>query len=226
MEIEDVIAYIYPSTILQNPRDCLKRSILAPTNHQVDIYNDIILTHVQGDQHIYMATDSLKEVNAAGLVSPASALDFAAKQTPPGLPSHTLTIKTNRVYRLLQNFSLDRGLVKNVRVIVTNLETNSSLYAWYVTETENQIRTEKNYSSLASLSPTPFTQDILSYDINIHWHRDMQPCLIAAKDSIWMLLVQISCIPCFLMVNFIQPFPESVTIQMPSYDYAQVKLLL
>jgi len=120
-DMEDVIAYIYPSTILQSPRHCLKRSILAPTNRQVNVYNDIILTRVQGEERIYMAADSLKEVNAAGLVSPASALDFAAKQTPPGLPSHTLTIKTNAIYRLLRNFSLDRGKVKNVRVIVTEL---------------------------------------------------------------------------------------------------------
>jgi len=98
MDMEDVIAYIYPSAILQSPRHCLKRSILAPTNCQVNLYNDIILTRVQGEEHIYMAVDSLKEVNAAGLISPASALDFAAKQTPPGLPSHTLTIKTNAIY--------------------------------------------------------------------------------------------------------------------------------
>ena len=67
--------------------------------------------------------DSLKEVDNAGLVSPDSALDYIARQTPPGLPSHTLTIKTGGVYRLLQNFSLDRGLVKNVRVVVIDVGT-------------------------------------------------------------------------------------------------------
>ena len=55
------------------------------------------------------------------LVSPDSALDFVARQTPPGLPSHTMTIKVGGIYRLLRNFSLDRGLVKNVRVVVINI---------------------------------------------------------------------------------------------------------
>jgi hypothetical protein len=63
-----------------------------------------------------------QEVNTAGLVSPASTcLDFAAKQSPPGLPSHKLTIKANTIYCLLQIFSLNHGLVINVCVIVTDL---------------------------------------------------------------------------------------------------------
>ena len=70
-----------------------------------------------------LAADSLKEVHNAGLTSPDSALDYVACQTPPGLPNHTLTIKTNGVYHLLRNFSLDRGLVKNVRVVVVDIGT-------------------------------------------------------------------------------------------------------
>jgi hypothetical protein len=68
-----------------------------------------------------MAADCLKEVNSAGLASPDSVLDYAAKQTPPGLPPHTLQVKVNGIYRLIRNFSVDRGLVKNARVIVTEL---------------------------------------------------------------------------------------------------------
>ena len=67
--------------------------------------------------------DSLKEVDNAGLVSPDSALDYVVRQTPPSLPSHTLTVKTGGVYRLLRNFLLDRGLVKNVRIVVIDVGT-------------------------------------------------------------------------------------------------------
>jgi hypothetical protein len=118
---EDVIDFVYPSHVLQHPRACLKRSILAPTNRQVDEYNSAILDCVQGDRRDYMAADSLKEVTTAGLTSPMSALDFVGKQTPPSLPSHTLMIKKNGIYQLLRNFSLDCGLVRNVCVIVTEL---------------------------------------------------------------------------------------------------------
>ena len=94
-----------------------------PTNQQVDHYNNIILQRVHGTQRVYLAADSLKEVDNAGLVSPDSALDYVAWQTPPGLPSHTLTVKTGGVYQLLRNFSLDKGLVKNVRVVVIDIGT-------------------------------------------------------------------------------------------------------
>jgi hypothetical protein len=122
-DTEDVIEFVYPDRILQDTTSCLSRAILAPTNQQVDHYNNIILQRVHGTQRVYLAADSLKEVDNAGLISPDSALDYVARQTPPGLPSHTLTVKTNGVYRLLRNFSLDRGLVKNVRVVVIDVGT-------------------------------------------------------------------------------------------------------
>ena len=118
---EDIIQFVYADNVLQNSACCLSRAILAPTNLQVDQYNDVILQRVHGTQRTYLAADTLKEVDNAGLISPDSALDYVARQTPPGLPSHTLTIKINGVYRLLRNFSLDRGLVKNVRVVVVDV---------------------------------------------------------------------------------------------------------
>lgn len=122
-DTDELISFVYPNDILANPIACLKRSILAPTNQQVNMYNIIILKCIQGDQRLYMAADSLKEVSNAGLQSSNSTLDFVTKQTPPGLPSHTITIKTNAIYQLLRNFSLDRGLVKNVRVLITEVGT-------------------------------------------------------------------------------------------------------
>ena len=41
--------------------------------------------------------------------------------TPPGLPPFCLNVKTNAVFRILQNFSIDRHLVKNVKVVVTSV---------------------------------------------------------------------------------------------------------
>ena len=46
---------------------------------------------------------------------------YAARQTPPGLPEHALTVKVNGVYRLIRNLSIDRGLTKNTRVLVKAL---------------------------------------------------------------------------------------------------------
>ena len=120
-DMQDILDFTFPIHILADPLQCLRRSILAPTNRQVDMYNTNILKLIHGEQRTYMAADCLKEVNAAGMVSPNSALDYVSKQTPPGLPPHTLTVKVNGVYRLIRNFSVDRGLVKNVRLIVTDI---------------------------------------------------------------------------------------------------------
>ena len=37
------------------------------------------------------------------------------------MPDHTLLIKLGGVYRILRNFSVDRGLVKNTRVVVAGI---------------------------------------------------------------------------------------------------------
>ena len=65
--------------------------------------------------------DSLKEAANAGILSTAAPLDYVAHHTPPGLPPHCLHIKTKAIYRLMHNFFIDCQLVKNVRVMVTEI---------------------------------------------------------------------------------------------------------
>jgi hypothetical protein len=89
----------------------------------VDTFNKTILNAILGTSKTYLAADSLKEVEESGLTPPDSVLDYVAKHTPPGMPPHSLTIKTNSVFRLLRNFSLDLGLVKNVRVVIIDVGT-------------------------------------------------------------------------------------------------------
>jgi ATP-dependent DNA helicase PIF1 len=122
-DITDLIQFVFPNDILQDPMACLKRAILAPTHKQVDEYNNTILDSVHGTSRTYLAADSIKEAENAGLSSPAATLAYVARQTPAGLPSHKLVVKTGAIYRLLRNFSVDRGLVKNVRVVVTDVGT-------------------------------------------------------------------------------------------------------
>jgi ATP-dependent DNA helicase PIF1 len=122
-QIEDIIGFVYPASVLLDPLACLKRGILAPTNKQVNEYNSIILNRINGECRQYFSADSLKEASDIGIDMEQSTLDYVACQTPHGLPPHCLQIKKNAVYRLLQNFSIDRQLVKNARVVVTELGT-------------------------------------------------------------------------------------------------------
>ena len=115
----DLIDYVFPPDLLSNPISCLTCAILAPTNRQVDDYNANILDRIEGHTTSYMARDTLKEAEDSNLRSPNSILDFVSRHHLPGIPPYTVNIKTNGVYRLLRNFSVDRGLVKNARVLIT-----------------------------------------------------------------------------------------------------------
>jgi PIF1-like helicase len=121
---EDLIAFVFPPDVLLDLLACLSRGILAPTNKQVNEYNSILLGRIHGQYRQYFAADSLKEATESRLDSidfERSILDYVAHQTPPGLPPHCLEIKTCAVYCLLRNFSIDRQLVKNTCVVVTEI---------------------------------------------------------------------------------------------------------
>ena len=120
---EDLIKFVFSPSVLCNPLSCLNHGIVAPTNKQVNKYNSIILDRINRQHRKYFAADSLKEASDIGIDIKCSTLDYVARQTLHSLPPHCLEIKTNAVYRLLRNFSIDQQLVKNVWVIVTELGT-------------------------------------------------------------------------------------------------------
>ena len=66
----------------------------------------------------YHTTDTLKEVANVGLLPPSSVLDYVSCHPPPGFPLHKLEIKIGGIYQLLQNMSLDEGLVKNIHFVI------------------------------------------------------------------------------------------------------------
>ena len=124
----DLIQFIFPQNVICEPTLCLRRCILAPTNAQVDVYNSSILNLLPSDPRLFCAADSLEEhTNISNdsesdvLPAPDAVLDYVSKVRPNGMPDHTLLIKLGGVYRLLRNFSVDRGLVKNTRVVVTGI---------------------------------------------------------------------------------------------------------
>jgi len=128
----DIINFVYSQNIINNgPAACLRRCILAPTNIQVDLYNAEVLSLLHSTSRQYHAADSLeKHAEVAEMVNfgsggdsplpnPDAILDYVRYRRPNGMPDYSLMAKVGGVYRLLRNFSIDMGLVKNVRVVVT-----------------------------------------------------------------------------------------------------------
>lgn len=118
---EDLINFVFPQHVLQHASQCLRRSILCPTNMQVDVYNSKLLHCINGVQRTYHAADSLKEADDVGLPLLNSILDYVATNTPPGMPHHVLTIKVNSVCCLICNISVNHGLVKNTCVVIVDV---------------------------------------------------------------------------------------------------------
>jgi hypothetical protein len=54
-------------------------------------------------------------------MQPNSVLDYVARHSPQGMPPHSLKIKLHAVFRLLRNFSIDLGSVKNTRVVIVGM---------------------------------------------------------------------------------------------------------
>lgn len=57
--------------------------------------------------------------------SPATTLDYLALLKEPGIPPHKLILKPKMICSLARNLSVERGLVKNARVIVIQCEQHS-----------------------------------------------------------------------------------------------------
>ena len=124
--MQDMINFVFPDDVLADPLQCVTRAILAPTNAQIDAYNEHILCRIQGLSRQYMSADSLQEGQAdddedASSIPYSSVLDYVASHPPTGMPPAKLTVKVGAVYRIMRNFSVERGLVKNACVLVTDL---------------------------------------------------------------------------------------------------------
>ena len=135
----EVVDFVFPPAVLTNPLQCSKRAILAPTHAQVDQYNDMIISSMTGPVRTYLAADNLKEASTCDIECPQAVLDYVARQTPYGLPHHTVRVKEQGVYRLLRNFSIELGLVKNSRVIVDSLGERIIAVRLVITETEDGV---------------------------------------------------------------------------------------
>ena len=132
-DIEDVIGFVYDRDVLSNPTTCLRRCILAPTNVQVDVYNNAVLNLLPSTSRQYHAADSLEEhdevmrttdpdsdINSP-LPTPDAVLNYVRYRRPNGMPDYNLVVKVGGIYRLLRNFSIELGLVKNTRVVVIGM---------------------------------------------------------------------------------------------------------
>ena len=99
------------------------RVILSPTNDESLKINEEILERLPQQVRSYHSVDSVvsddpEEINSYPL-------EFLNSLTPSGMPPHRLNLKEGCVVMLLQNMSVDQGLVNGTRLKVITLRENT-----------------------------------------------------------------------------------------------------
>ena len=74
---------------------------------------------------MYLSCDEVTEDEADGLANRTIGIeDLLATLKEPGVPPHELRLKVGAVCSIMRNLAVDKGLVKNARVVVAALYTH------------------------------------------------------------------------------------------------------
>ncbi|CAG8658269.1 17915_t:CDS:2, partial [Gigaspora rosea] len=126
-DLNNIINFIFPTNVLNNPTACLKRAILCPLNVEVNFINDTILQQLEGDEtNLYSIDNLADDENINTLESQRYQRNMFTTEllnsfNAPGIPKHCLTLKRGCIATIMRNLSLHDKLCKNSRVIVTNI---------------------------------------------------------------------------------------------------------
>jgi hypothetical protein len=133
-DLDDARLFLFPPNILNNPFLALKRAFLSPRNIYVDEFNDLILQHLPGNmgdvlpllfffiiikepkKESYYSANVIKE-DEDNDTDP----DFLTLLNHNGIPLHHLRLKIGCICSLMRNMSVQKGLVKNTRLIIEQL---------------------------------------------------------------------------------------------------------
>lgn len=138
--LTDAANFLFPPETLFQFEECSKRAFLSILNENVDEFNEIILEkliqqledpsleindNVDDMVRTYESVDLIKEDDATLAPPPQEMVEFINMQYEGGVPRHELRLAKFSLCRIMRNFSVKNGLVKNARCIVTKLRPNA-----------------------------------------------------------------------------------------------------
>ena len=144
--MEAALQWLYPLSVLEDPLLCIQRSFLATLNYSVDEINSCVLQRLPGSTgniytpsqflqianiylsatEVYYSQDSIKEGGERPLNLHGDVLqNYLSILNEPGVPSHKLELKVGAICTIQRNLSTEKGLVKNARVIIQDLNRHS-----------------------------------------------------------------------------------------------------
>ncbi|XP_053571517.1 uncharacterized protein LOC128661269 [Bombina bombina] len=99
-----------------------KKAILCTKNCHVDQINEHVLNILDGDEKIYLSSDSIDDQTDEDAQN--YPIEFLNELAPSGMPLHKLKIKLGSIIMLLRNLNTKRGLCNGTRLIVKDLKPN------------------------------------------------------------------------------------------------------
>ncbi|CAG8835143.1 13400_t:CDS:1, partial [Racocetra persica] len=120
-DIEEAISFLYSANSISNLVTLQRKAFLSPRNILVDDFNYKILNILPGTTYTYLSNDVIKENDDTLNDHPFATPDYLANLTYPGIPNHELKLKVGAICSVMRNISINKGLVKNARVVITRL---------------------------------------------------------------------------------------------------------
>ena len=123
--LEAMIEAIYPTIHEDIAKDGYfeNKAILVPTNEEVDVINEHMLSKIAGDEKVYLSSDTVCETEITGSMNESIyAPELLNAFKISGLPNHCIKLKKGVPVMLLRNIDQQNGLCNGTRLRVTSLE--------------------------------------------------------------------------------------------------------
>ncbi|XP_010484992.1 PREDICTED: ATP-dependent DNA helicase PIF1-like [Camelina sativa] len=121
--IEAIINAVYGNS-LHTAKDASyfqSRAILCPTNDDVNTINDHMISILEGEEKVYLSSDSIDPADKRNKDNPAYSPDFLNSVRISGVPNHALRLKIGCPVMLLRNIDPYGGLMNGTRLQITQM---------------------------------------------------------------------------------------------------------
>ncbi|KAG7589037.1 hypothetical protein ISN44_As07g013540 [Arabidopsis suecica] len=98
-----------------------QRAILCPTNEDVGMINDYMLDQLEGEERLYLSSDSVDPSDIGGKNNPVITSEFLNSLKVSGLPNHGIRLKVGCPVMLLRNLDPRGGLMNGTRLQITQM---------------------------------------------------------------------------------------------------------
>ncbi|XP_018443555.1 uncharacterized protein LOC108815454 [Raphanus sativus] len=121
--IEAIVAEVYGTTFKdsKDPMFFNERAILCPTNEDVDVINNYMLDQLNGEERIYLSSDSIDPADSNSKDDSVFTPEFLNSIKTSGLPNHSIRLRIGTPVMLLRNIDPDEGLCNGTRLQITQM---------------------------------------------------------------------------------------------------------